>query len=89
MSDEERLHELLAAVHRGDESGVPVSNDLLVADLGWSSADVASTLSDAKADMLIWGLRTSGNPQPQFEEIELTVQGNRYLRRPPPIPPTG
>jgi len=84
MSDEDRLRELLSAVHRVDGRGVPVSNDLLATDLGWSSADVANTLRDAKADMLIWGLRTSGNPQPQFEDIELTVQGNRYLRSTPP-----
>lgn len=57
---------------------------MLVADLRWSSDLVATTLRDAKAAMLVWGLRTGGAPQPHFDEIELTVQGNRYLRDAPP-----
>jgi hypothetical protein len=84
MSDVERMHELLAALRRSDELGVVVSSDTLAADLGWSPSDVAATLRDAKADMLIWGLRAGGTPQPHFDEIELTVQGNRFLRNAPP-----
>jgi hypothetical protein len=41
--------------------------------------------------LLIWGMRVGGVPGPQFEDIELTVQGRRLLlashgapdRRPP------
>jgi hypothetical protein len=28
---------------------------------------------------LIWGIRVGGNPGPCFEDIELTVQGRRFL----------
>jgi hypothetical protein len=80
MSDERRLHELLGALRRGDERGVVMSSEALVADLGWSPVDVADTVREAKAMMLIWGLGGGGQPQPRFDEIELTVQGNRYLR---------
>jgi len=81
MSDDHRMRALLSAIGRGDDCGTPMSNQLLVDDLGWTPRDVAAMLHDAKAEMLIWGLRTGGNPQPNFEEIELTVQGKRFLRR--------
>lgn len=81
MSDEPRMRALLSAIRAGDERGAVMSSDALADDLGWSAADVAATLRDAKAGMLIWGLRTGGTPQPHFDDIELTVQGNRYLRR--------
>lgn len=75
------MRALLSAIRAGDERGAVMSSDALADDLGWSAADVAATLRDAKAGMLIWGLRTGGTPQPHFDDIELTVQGNRYLRR--------
>ena len=78
------MHDLLSALLRGDERGEVMSSDRLAADLGWSPADVAATLRDAKAAMLIWGMRSGGTPQPHFDEIEVTVQGNRYLRDAPP-----
>lgn len=81
MSDDARLRDLLSAIRDGDQRGVVMSSDVLADDLGWSAADVANVLRDAKAEMFIWGLRSGGSPQPHFEEIELTVQGNRYLRR--------
>lgn len=80
MSDERRLLELLGALRRGDQRGVVMSSESLAADLGWSAGDVADTVREAKAAMLIWGLGGGGKPQPRFDEIELTVQGNRYLR---------
>ena len=61
-----------------------MSSEALADDLGWSPGDVAGTVRDAKAAMLIWGLGSGGQPQPRFDEIELTVQGNRYLREHPP-----
>jgi hypothetical protein len=82
MSDASRLRPLLAAIRAGDERGVVMSSDVLADDLGWSATDVAQALREAKAAMLVWGLRTGGSPQPHFDEIELTVQGNRYLRAP-------
>ena len=83
MSDEPRLWALLSAIRDGDERGVVMSSEVLAGDLGWSPADVATVLRDARAEMFIWGLRSGGSPQPHFEEIELTVQGNRYLRTHP------
>lgn len=83
MPDDRRIFELLTALHDGDESGVVMSSEVLAANLGWSPTDVAATLRDARADMLVWGLRGGGTPQPHFDEIELTVQGNRYLRNRP------
>lgn len=86
MSDDPRRHELLAAIQRGDELGMVMSSELLAADLGWSPADVAAALQSARADMLVWGMRSGGTPQPHFDEIELTVQGARYLRNAPRTP---
>ena len=79
MADDDRILELLAAVRHGDESGRPMSNGLLVDHLGWTAADVAEWLGAARARLLIWGLPGWGNPRPQFNELELTVQGRRLL----------
>jgi hypothetical protein len=79
-----RLRDLLGAVSDGDERGASMTNQLLVEQLGWAPGDVASMLSDAKDQLLIWGLKTGGTPQPHFEDIELTVQGRRFLRSPRP-----
>jgi hypothetical protein len=79
MADDDRILELLAAVRHGDESGRPMANGLLVEHLGWTAADVAEWLGTARAQLLIWGLPGWGNPRPQFNELELTVQGRRLL----------
>lgn len=79
MTDADRILELLNAVHRGDEAGQPMSNQLLVEHLGWTPAEVADWLSTARARLLIWGLHGWGVPRPQFNELELTVQGRRFL----------
>ena len=47
--------------------------------LGWSDAVTASSLGEARARLLIWGMRSGGSPAPRFEDIELTVQGRRFL----------
>jgi hypothetical protein len=85
MSDPDRLLVLLAAVDDADESQLPVTNELLAAALGWSAEDVAGGLETAQSQMLVWGLRNGGLPKPHFEDVELTVQGQRLLRsnRPP------
>jgi hypothetical protein len=58
--------------------------------LGWSDAVTASSLGEARARLLVWGIRSGGAPAPRFEEIELTVQGRRLLlavdSRPPREP---
>jgi hypothetical protein len=85
MSESDRLLVLLAAVDHADESRQPVTNERLVAALGWSAEEVAGYLETAQTQMLIWGLRNGGLPKPHFEDVELTVQGQRLLRsnRPP------
>jgi hypothetical protein len=40
---------------------------------------VASILEDAKERSLIWGQRSGDKPGPWFKELELTVQGRRFL----------
>ena len=66
MLDHDRLLTLLAEVRTGDESNAPMSNGLLVEHLGWSPSEVAESLATARARMLVWGLRCSGEPRPQF-----------------------
>jgi len=81
MSDDERLLTLLVAIRAGDERGQLMTNDLLVEHLGWSPDQVAAQLGEARAQMLIWGIRTGGMPKPHFAELEVTVQGARRLRQ--------
>lgn len=88
MTDADRIVELLTAVGHGDEAGQPMSNELLVERLGWTPTEVADQLGTARAQMLIWGLPGSGNPRPQFNELELTVQGRRLLEVLPSDAPT-
>lgn len=83
MLDDDRILELLDAVREGDESGRPMSSGLLVEHLGWTAVEVAESLDTARARLWIWGLRGSGNPRPQFDELELTVQGRRLLETRP------
>jgi hypothetical protein len=71
--------ELLAAIRNGDETGQPMSNRLLAEQLGWTGREVADWLCTARARLLIWGLPGYGDPRPQFQELELTVQGRRLL----------
>ena len=47
--------------------------------LGWTAVQTADSLAAAKARLLIWAIRVGGNPGPLFEDIELTVQGRRFL----------
>jgi len=78
MSESDRLLILLAAVDHADDEAV--TNERLVAALGWSAEEVAESLEAAQAQMLVWGLRNGGVPKPHFEDVELTVQGQRLLR---------
>ena len=89
MSTEARLVELLVAIRAGDEADEPMDNERLVARLGWSDDDVASSLATAKERSLIWGMRTGGKPIPHFGELELTVQGRRFMAAQEPGAVTG
>ena len=70
---------LLAAVQAGDEQDTPVDNQLLADGLKWSLDAVAACLSDAKSRSFIWGSRSGQRPAPWYTELELTVQGRRFL----------
>ena len=47
--------------------------------LGWTPAQTSDSIVAAKARLLIWAIRVGSNPGPCFEDIELTVQGRRFL----------
>lgn len=79
MSTDARLVELLDAIRAGDEADALMDNESLVERLGWSADDVASGLAAAKDRSLIWGTRTGGRPNQRFGELELTVQGRRFM----------
>ena len=79
MSDEADLLALLRAIRDGDDADVPVDNDELSTRLGWNAHDVATQLTAAKARMLIWGSRSGGTPAPQYTDLEVTVQGRRFM----------
>ncbi|MBA3606780.1 MAG: hypothetical protein M3487_13190 [Actinomycetota bacterium] len=89
MSTDDRLIELLGAIRAGDEADEPMDNELLMARLGWSDDDVAAGLAAAKDRSLIWGMRTGGRPMPHFGDLELTVQGRRFMaaQRASSLPP--
>ena len=70
---------LLAAVQAGDERDTPVDNQALADGLKWSLDAVANCLSDAKSRSFIWGSRSGQKPAPWYTELELTVQGRRFL----------
>jgi hypothetical protein len=80
MCEPDRLLTLLAAVDEADQPCKPVSSARLATALRWSAEEVAVYLEAARAEMLIWGLRSGRTPKPQFDDVELTVQGQRLLR---------
>ena len=79
MSDDVDLVALLGAIRDGDAADDPMDSDMLSARLGWSANDVALHLTSAKDRMLIWGSRSGGTPAPRFTDLELTVQGRRFM----------
>jgi hypothetical protein len=79
MSDDDLL-ELLRVVSDFAERSDPLDSGDVGRRLGWSDTVTASSLAEARARLLIWGMRTGGTPAPRFEDIELTVQGRRLLR---------
>ena len=79
MADETHLALLLAAVQQGDEDDSPVDNQGLADTLAWTLDDVAACLEDAKSRSFIWGSRSGQRPAPWYTELELTVQGRRFL----------
>jgi hypothetical protein len=76
MSDEDLLAMLRAIGGGGSDS---LDSGAVSRRLGWTDAMTASSLDEAKARLLVWGIRVGGIPGPRFEDIELTVQGRRRI----------
>jgi hypothetical protein len=73
--------DLLVAMLRtiGERDTEQLDSRTLGRSLGWTAAQTSDSLAAAKARLLIWAIRVGGNPGPLFEDIELTVQGRRFL----------
>ena len=80
MATEDELLRLLRAVQVADETDALADNDSLAAALGWPVATVAACLQEAKERSLVWGMRSGQKPAPWFTDLELTVQGRRFLK---------
>jgi hypothetical protein len=70
---------VLQAVQHGDDTDSLLDNDALARVLGLSLVDVAHRLETAKERRFIWGVRSGQRPGPWYTELELTVQGRRFL----------
>jgi hypothetical protein len=82
VSIDNELSRLLKAVRDADFADAPVDNDMLAAALQLSLVDVAARLQEAKARSFVWGLSSGRQPGPWFTDLEVTVQGQRFLARP-------
>ena len=78
FSDNE-LSRLMKAVRDADFADAPVDNNMLAAALQLSLVDVAARLQEAKARSFVWGLSSGRQPGPWFTDLEVTVQGQRFL----------
>jgi hypothetical protein len=76
---EDDLLAMLRTIGERDTAAEQHDSKSLGRCLGWTPTQTADSLAAAKARLLIWGIRVGGNPAPVFEEIELTVQGRRFL----------
>jgi hypothetical protein len=82
-TDYDRLCQLLEAVRDGDFADSPVDNEMLAAALKLPLASVALAVQEAKARSLIWGIPNGRQPGPWYTDLEVTVQGQRFLARRP------
>ena len=76
---DDQLVAMLRTIGEHDVAAEQLDSRSLGRTLGWTPAQTADSLVAAKARLLVWGIRVGGNPGPCFEDIELTVQGRRYL----------
>ena len=74
---------LLVAVQQGDDADDLLDNRGIAVALGLSLEDVARHLEAAKQRSLIWGIRSGQQPGPWYTDLELTVQGRRFLANHP------
>ncbi len=85
MSTDEELAQLLHVVQSGDDTDALVDNTMLAATLQWPLTTVAACLQEAKSRSFIWGTRGGQQPGPWFTDLEVTIQGRRFLAgRPAP-----
>ena len=73
------MSRLLEAVRDGDFADSPVDNEMLAAALKLPLVAVANCLQEAKARSFIWGIRSGRQPAPWYTDLEMTVQGKRFL----------
>ena len=76
---EHDLASVLSAVQRGDDADALLDNASIADALGISLEDVAERLAAAKERSLVWGIRNGQRPAPWYTDLELTVQGRRFL----------
>jgi len=74
------LTAMLHLVREADERGDPADNETLASAMDCDLSRVAALLGVAKQRSLIWGQGGPRKPGPWFSELELTVQGQRFLR---------
>jgi len=79
VAGKDALRQLLKAVNEGDFADTPVDNQMLATALRLSLVDVAGHLQEAKARSLVWGIRSGRQPAPWYTDLEVTVQGRRFL----------
>ena len=80
MVDDQQLMDLLRIVMAGDDANELANNSILSSKLGWDLETVAACLQEAKDRSLLWGQRNGDKPAPWFNDLEITVQGRRFLR---------
>ena len=80
MVDDRELLDLLRIVLAGDEANELANNSILAGKLGWDLEKVAACLQEAKERSLLWGQRNGDKPAPWFNDLEITVQGRRFIR---------
>ena len=73
------LSSLLRVVQGGDDADSLLDNGAIASLLGLSLETVAEQLAAAKERNLVWGIRNGQRPAPWFTDLELTVQGRRFL----------
>jgi hypothetical protein len=73
------LTAILTAVQHGDDVNSLLDNDGLAEACQLSLDVVAERLHVAKQRNLIWGSRGHQRPAPWYTDLELTVQGRRFL----------
>jgi hypothetical protein len=78
------LSSLLHAVQDGDDADALLDNGAIANLLGLSLETVAEQLAEAKDRSLVWGIRNGQRPAPWFTDLEVTVQGRRFLSNHPP-----